>query len=79
MVTFLRAGVFGLLLIWFWGYALAGEFGDALAAYRRGHYSTAIAIWTPMAEAGNAEAQSALGYLYMEGRVPRDTVKEGLI
>ena len=43
-------------------------------AYEFGDYSTAHAIWLPLAEQGNAKAQASLAYLYREGRgVRRDS------
>lgn len=75
MGIFAHGCVLGLLFIFSWGRALADEFDDALAAYRRGHFSTALAICKPMAEAGNREVQSALGRMYLADDFPRDTVK----
>ncbi|WP_170921027.1 tetratricopeptide repeat protein [Enhydrobacter aerosaccus] len=45
----------------------------AAGAYERNDYATAIAIWRPLAEQGNAEAQTLLGAMYWSGEgVPRD-------
>ncbi len=37
---------------------------DGLSAYDQGDYETALAEWTPLAENGDATAQSLLGLLY---------------
>ena len=43
------------------------------AAYERGDYSTALALWRPLAEQGVAEAQFNLGLMYSNGEgVPQD-------
>ena len=53
--------------------AQAGPFEDGHAAYLRGDIDTALSIWTPLAEQGNAEAQYMLGLIYFNGRyVPKD-------
>ncbi|HEY6981620.1 tetratricopeptide repeat protein [Reyranella sp.] len=45
----------------------------AAGAYERKDYAAAIAIWQPLAEQGNAEAQTLLGAMYWSGEgVPRD-------
>jgi len=45
----------------------------AAGAYERLDYKTAIEIWRPIAEQGNAEAQTLLGAMYWRGEgVPRD-------
>lgn len=41
---------------------------DGVAAARRGDFSTAIGLWRPLAEAGNADAQYALGIMYINGK-----------
>jgi len=44
-----------------------------LVAYQRGDYATAVRLWRPPAEQGNAEAQYNLGVMYAEGDgVPQD-------
>ena len=47
--------------------ALSADFAEGLEAYDAGDYETVIAVWRPLAEAGNAEAQTALGALYLSG------------
>ncbi len=45
----------------------------AAEAYQRKDFATAIAVWRPLAEQGNAEAQTLLGAMYWSGEgVPRD-------
>jgi hypothetical protein len=54
--------------------AFAGPLEDAKAASDKGDYPTALAIVTPLAEQGNADAQLALGWMYFNGRPPpKDT------
>ena len=45
-----------------------GAFEDAVAAYDRGDYATAIRWIKPLAEQGNAETQFILGLMYDNGR-----------
>ena len=40
---------------------------EGLAAYLAGDYATALAIWTPLAEAGDLHAQFSLGLMYADG------------
>jgi uncharacterized protein len=55
------------------GAALAGPYDDGVAALSNGDYATARTLWQPLAEQGDARAQSQLGLLYFNGRgVPRD-------
>ncbi len=55
------------------------DYDDALAAYERGDYATALQEFRPLAEQGNARAQSVLGVMYYQGHgVPQnytETVK----
>ncbi len=49
---------------------------EALAAYARGDYATAVREWRPLAEQGVAEAQFYLGLMYDNGQgVPQDYAK----
>ena len=42
-------------------------------AYDKGDYETALREWTPLAEKGNATAQSSLAVIYAKGQgVPQD-------
>jgi TPR repeat protein/S1-C subfamily serine protease len=55
------------------GAAVAGPLDDAMEAYTHRDYAGALRIWQPLAEQGNAVAQSDLGYLYHSGKgVPED-------
>ena len=46
---------------------------SAAGAYERKDFAAAIAVWRPLAEAGNAEAQTLLGAMYWSGEgVTRD-------
>jgi TPR repeat protein len=54
----------------------AGPLEDAYAAYNRGDYATALRLFRPLAEQGNAEAQFRLGEIYLEGiGVPKDAAE----
>jgi len=56
--------------------AFAGPFEDGLAAYDRDDYATALRLWRPLADAGDATAQYNLGIMYRNGRgVPKDYVQ----
>jgi len=45
----------------------------AAGAYARKDFAAAIAVWRPLAEQGNAEAETLLGAMYWRGEgVPRD-------
>ena len=53
--------------------AIAQDLDKGLAALQRGDHAAALKEWRPLAEQGNALAQSALGLMYYEGRgVTRD-------
>jgi uncharacterized protein len=45
----------------------AGPFEDGIAAYWRGNYATAMRLWRPLADQGDATAQSSLGWMYAYG------------
>ena len=47
--------------------AVAGPFEDGAAAYARGEYATALMLLRPLAEQGNANAQNALGVMFVNG------------
>ena len=50
-----------------------GPFDDGQAAYDRGDYATALQLWRPLADQGDASAQSSLGAMYAFGKgVQRD-------
>ena len=55
---------------------LAGPFEDGRAAYNRGDYATALRLWLPLAEQGDAIVQLNLGLLYYWGHgVLQDSVQ----
>ena len=47
--------------------AQAGPWEDGMAAYNRGDYVPAIRLFRPLAEQGNAKAQSLIGGMYRKG------------
>jgi TPR repeat protein len=56
--------------------AIAGPWEDGMASYNRGDYVPAIRLFRPLAEQGNAKAQSALGVMYRRGEgVARSSVR----
>ena len=58
--------------------ALADDYNDAIAASKRGDFSTSFKLLKPLAEKGDVRAQGELGALYLSGRgAPKDP-KEGL-
>ncbi len=51
-------------------------YAEGYAAYERGDYATALREWRPLANQGDADAQTALGIMYGKGRgVPQDYAK----
>jgi TPR repeat protein len=56
--------------------ARAAPFDDAIAAYKRGDYESALQLFRPLAEQGDAKAQGNLGRMYDYGRgVKKDQVQ----
>jgi TPR repeat protein len=56
--------------------AVAGPWEDGMASYNRGDYVPAIRLFRPLAEQGNAKAQSLLGVMYRRGEgVARSSVR----
>jgi uncharacterized protein len=63
----------GVLALALFGVAAAGPLDEAKAAAERGDYATEMRLIRPLAEQGNAIAQSALGFMYDRGQgVPQD-------
>ncbi len=58
-----------IVLFSLWGFAANADFADGLQAYDGGNWAAVLAAWRPLAEAGDAEAQTALGGLYLGGTV----------
>ena len=51
----------------------AGPLDDGAAEYDKQHYVTAMQLWRPLADAGNADAQVGLGVMYRDSKgVPHD-------
>ena len=48
--------------------AIAGPWEDGMVSYNRGDYAPAIRLFRPLAEQGNAKAQSLLGVMYRRGQ-----------
>lgn len=49
------------------GPAAAGQLDDAVGAYLRGDYATALRLLRPLAEQGDGQAQNDLGIMYETG------------
>jgi uncharacterized protein len=63
--------VSSVLALSLFGAAVAGE--DGVAAYQRGDYATAMRLFRPLADSGNARAQYNVGLMYAKGQgVPQD-------
>ena len=45
----------------------SADFQKGMTAYKQGDFATALREWTPLAEQGNATAQSNLGAMYELG------------
>src|ERR1017187_3218547 len=56
----------------------AGPLEDGQAAYNRGDYATALKLFRPLAEQGNADAQNNLGWLYEQGSAVKRDFKEAM-
>jgi TPR repeat protein len=55
------------------GTAVAGSLQDALSAQKDGDYATALRLYKPLADKGDASAQYSLGTMYEAGQgVPQD-------
>ena len=48
--------------------ALAGPWEEGMAAYNRGDYVPAMALFRPLARQGNARAQGLIGAMYRKGQ-----------
>jgi TPR repeat protein len=75
--TWLRVvGLGCLLALSVVGFAAAGPFEDAYAATHRGDYATALRLWRPLADRGDALAQNQIGWMFERGYgVPQDYVQ----
>ena len=69
-------GAVGLTLCLLVQPVAAGPYEDGNAAYHRKDYLTAIRLWQPLAEQGDAKAQYNLGVIDAKGRgVPQNYAK----
>lgn len=66
--SFLRVFLIGLGLLLASHAADAQSYEDGLVAFDRAEYPRAAGIWEPLAAAGDAKAQHALGMLYESGQ-----------
>ena len=66
------------LLIFSCSTAWAADFAKGLAAYQAGDFATALAEWKPLAEQGDASAQSNLGLMYFNGEGAIEDYKEAV-
>lgn len=63
------------IVLAFHGLASANSLKSGRAAFQRGAYVEAARLLQPLAEAGNAQAQTMMGFLYATGRgVPQNFV-----
>ncbi len=54
---------------------ICADYSAGLDAYKRGNYAVAVQEWRGLAEAGHAQTQVSLGWLYLKGRgVSQDDV-----
>ena len=59
--------------------AIAGPWEDGMAAYNRGDYVSAFRLFRPLAEQGNARAQTALGVMFRRGQgVSKNPLRAGM-
>ena len=57
-----------MLMLSFSHAAIAGDLEDGFAAVQKGDFATALRLWKPLAEQGNASAQTNLGVMYDNGQ-----------
>ncbi len=67
-----------ILVLSFVAPAAAGPFEDALAAHDRGDYPTALRLWRPLGDHGNADAQTNLGFMFANGQGVRQNYAEAM-
>ena len=56
--------------------AVAGAFDDGQAAYEQHDYATALQIWRPLADDGDAAAQGRLGIMYAFAKASHGTMRK---
>ena len=74
----LGALIIGLLLTANGGNVNAYQLEDGIAAYQRGDFATALRLFQPLAEQGDASAQSNLGVMYEQGRGVAQNYREAM-
>ncbi len=70
--------IFASIVLLWTTVCFAGEVEDGFAAYKRGDYKTAAAMWTIAANKGDAKAQNDLGLLYASGQGVAQDYKEAV-
>jgi TPR repeat protein len=58
--------------------ANAGQLEDGTAAHARGDFAGAVALWRPLANQGNAQAQFFMGTMYENGKGVAQDYKEAM-
>ena len=72
----LKGIIFAVIIGFASNAALADKFDDGVVAFIKGDSATAMKIWQPLADQGNAEAQYHLGYMFQTGTgVKKDNKK----
>jgi hypothetical protein len=67
------AALFFIISLLITGLVVAGPFEDGTKAFIRGDYKTAYSLFKPLAEQGDADAQTNLGVMYEKSKgVPQD-------
>ena len=56
----------------------ADQLEDGIAAYQRGDFATALRLFQPLAEQGDASAQTNLGVMYEQGRGVAQNYREAM-
>ena len=67
MFGLIRNTIIALVLAFNAGSILAQDFQKGVAAYQSGDYVTALQEWRPLAEQGDAAAQTIIGSMYDNG------------
>jgi TPR repeat protein len=61
------------------GPAFAAPLDDAIAAYQRGDFAKAAALFKPLAESGDPQAEHNLGFLYHAGKGVRKNDAQAMV
>src|SRR6516162_11000778 len=78
MLKILRTLIIVLLLTASGSDVSAGPLEDGIAAYQRGDFAAALRLFQPLAEQGDASAQSNLGVMYEQGRGVAQNYREAM-